>query len=294
MTNSQKAHAGQNALINYVFISTDANAKFNREKLAARNDLRHFSSNKSQRNCGVAPLMPLRVSKVRGKYRHDATVACKNRNSCPWCSTRSMAEQRTKIYAKCIHALDVDGMCLSAVLTLPNRNGHDLKYAYKVLIEQTSRFRRIARRFEPEFGVVGSVRVFEETFGERRGWHPHANYIWFTTRLLTTDEQSKFEAQIKSAWLMAANQGGIRGTSESAQWMGCQSTDKEVKTTARYVTKHSYYVKARPLRDLQGKFERLEPWQVLELARSGDMKWIQVWKGYEIGVKGRRRVAYLS
>lgn len=292
MPNQLANNPNANALINYGIIAT--NNDFRKEKIAARNDLRHFSQNSSQRNCGVAPLLPLRVTMVKGRYRHDARVACKNRNSCPWCSTRHMAEQRTKISAMCIHALDIGGMCASAVFTLPNRHGHDLKYAYKVLSEQAARFRRLARKIESKYGVNGSVRIYEETYSEVRGWHPHINYVWFITCVLTSNELFQFENDLRNAWIRAAQNGGIQGTSKAGQWVGFQSTDIQVKKTARYVTKHSYYLKPKPILGPNGKYSGIEPWQVLELARSGDMKWISIWRGYERGVKGLHRTKYLD
>lgn len=292
MPNSQPQNLKPKALINYGIIPTKTD--FRKAKLAARNDLRHFSVNVGQRNCGVAPLMPLRVSKVQGRFRHDATVACKNRNSCPWCSTRFMADHRTKINAKGIHALDLGGMCASAVFTLPNRHGHDLKYAYKVLSEQAARFRRFLRVIEGKYGVQGSVRVYEETYGELRGWHPHINYVWFLTLILSSEECLQFANDVRTAWVKAAQNGGIRGTSQSGQWVGFQTTDSQVKQTAQYVTKHSYYVKSKPKLGQNGKYAGIEPWQVLDLARSGDMEWIAVWQGYERGVKGLHRTKYLN
>jgi hypothetical protein len=205
-----------------------------------------------------------------------------------------MAEHRTTIHAKGIHALDIGGMCASAVFTLPNRHGHDLKYAYRVLSEQAARFRRIVRIVEAKYGVHGSVRVYEETYGELRGWHPHVNIVWFMTRTLNPDECTQFASDVRSAWSKAALNGGIRGTSLSGQWVGFQQSDSEVKYTARYVTKHSYYLKPKPTSGQNGKYAGIEPWQVLELARTGDVKWIQIWQGYEMGVKGLHRTTYLT
>jgi len=244
-------------LINYVIISTEN--VYKQAKIDARDHLRTFTSIKAQAACGLRPLLPVRVTQVKGKFRHDATIACKNRNSCPWCSTRAMAEHRTKIRANAIHAIDIGGLCLSAVLTLPNRHGHDLEYAYSQLTEQVARFRRLIKQHESGFGITGSVRVFEETYGEINGWHPHANWIWFTSRTLDNAEKEAFTRLVRDFWLKASANGGIRGTSASAQWVGFSSDDASVKATALYVSKHSFYSKPHPVPQPNGNYVGLEP-----------------------------------
>lgn len=265
-----------------------------RLKIEARNDLRKFSSNKLQRSCGLQPLSSVRVMHYKGRFRHDSAIACKNRNSCPWCTCPNLASQRTKLNAKAIHCLDMGGFVVGATLTLPKRNSSDLKYSYSVLLAQIGRFRRKARLIEKRFGVQESARTLEETYSESSFWHPHVNFCWFVARGMDEESATEMREQLLSAWISAATQGGIRGVQIAAQRFNTYRTDSSVKKLSRYITKHSYFPSkvSVPL-DSRG-YQGLQPWNILNLARTGETRWIAVWHDYEKALKGKRRVVFYN
>lgn len=267
-------------------------AKFDRLKSEARDDLRKFSSNKLQRTCGVQPLNSVRVYKSNGRFRHDATIACKTTNSCPWCSPPKLAAHRTKINAMAIHAIDMGGFILKGTLTLPKRNSEDLGYSYSVLMSQIARFRRKVRQIEQEYNITASVRTLEETYSEVTFWHPHVNWIWFIHEQMSLEALVSLEQRLLDAWLSAAELGNIRGVQIAAQRFNSFYTDAQVKKQAEYVTNHSFFPDKMPTKSPDGLYHKLKPWDILQLARTGETKWISVFRQFEKGVKSKQKVVY--
>jgi len=280
----------QPALNSYVNKATKS--KFDRLKREARDDLRIFSSIAGQRKCCIQPLYSVRVGKRQGKFQHDSAIACKNRQSCPWCTTPKLAADRTTIRAKGIHAIDLGGFALYGVFTLPKRHAKDLAYSYKVLKEQVSRFRRKVKDIEVRYGITDSVRTYEETYSDVTYWHPHVNYVWFIREPMQDDVALAFQDEVLTAWLSSAADGGIRGVKLVAQKFNTFRTTDSIKTLSDYVTKHSFFDEGIPSPASDGNYYRLKPWQILNLARTGDVYWIGVWHQFEKAMKGQRRVYY--
>lgn len=278
------------ALISYVNKATKY--KYDRLKREARDDLRIFSSISAQRKCCIQPLYSVRVGMRQGQFKHDSAIACKNRQSCPWCSTPPMAGHRTTIRAKGIHAIDVGGFAIYGVFTLPKRPGQDLAYRYKILKAQVARFRRKLKDIEVRYGVTDSVRTFEETYSTVTFWHPHVNYVWFVRESMPEDKAVAFMTEIVDAWMSSASSGGIRGVMQVAQKMSTFHTTDSIKHLSNYVTKHSFFDAGVPSPASDGNYYRLKPWEILQLARTGDVAWIQVWHEFEQALKGQRRVYY--
>lgn len=203
-----------------------------------------------------------------------------------------MAEHRTKINAKSIHALDMGGFVLGATFTLPKRGSRDLDYSYRMLIAQIARFRRIARAIEERFGIQESFRTLEETYSEVSFWHPHVNYCWLIDFPMSEELLLELQESLLGAWLKSASSGGIRGVQVAAQKFNAYRSDASVKKLSRYITKHSYFPSAQPTKSTNGKYEGLEPWDILNLARTGDSHWITVWREFEKATKRKRRVLY--
>lgn len=295
MSGGQNPKASQRRALNSYgnkATASKTHAKFDRLKREARDDLRSFSSNKSQRRCGVQPMYSVRVGMRQGRFRHDSTIVCKNRQSCPYCTTPALAGHRTTILAKAIHALDVGGFSIYGVLTLPKRHSSDLEYSYKVLLAQVARFRRKMKLIEEKYGITDSVRTLEETYSTLTHWHPHVNYVWFVREPMDEQTTVAFMAEAMAAWLSTAASGGIRGVGSQAQNFSTFTTSAAAKTLASYVSKHSFFIEDAPSPASDGEHYRLQPWEILQLARTRNAYWVRVWHQYEKSMKGQRRVIY--
>jgi hypothetical protein len=266
--------------------------RFKRLKELARDDLRRFTGVKAQKQCGLHLLRKVRLGDLPPNVSPTATVPCKNRHTCPWCTPPALASHRTKIRAKCIHALDMGGGAVLGVFTLPKRHASDLKYSYKVLLAQVAKFRRRIRPLEIQFGVKESIRTLEETYSEITFWHPHINFVFLFHEHKTEQEISDFTTALLKVWLEVASSSGIRGVQPGAQKFRSFQTDLSTKKLAEYVTKHSYFIDELPKPSIDGKYHGLQPWSILKLARTGDVKWIRVWNHYEDAMARKQRVVY--
>lgn len=291
MSGGQKPYSNRKPALNS-YVNKSTKAKYDKLKREARDDLRKFSSIPAQRKCCIQPLYSVRVGIRQGKFKHDSAIACKNRQSCPWCATPPLAGQRTTIRAKGIHSIDMGGFAIYGVFTLPKRHSNDLKYSYAVLKAQVARFRRKAKAIEVRYGISDSVRTFEETYSTVTYWHPHVNYVWFVKEPMQEDKAVAFMAEIVDAWMLSALAGGIRGVMQVAQKLSTFRTTESIKTLSNYVTKHSYFDSKAPSPASDGEYYRLKPWEILHLARTGDLFWIHVWHEFEQTLKGQRRVIY--
>lgn len=295
MSGGQNPKASQRAALNSYGNKATASktkSKYDRLKKEARDDLRSFSSNKSQRRCGVQPLYSVRVGLRQGRFRHDSTIVCKNRQSCPYCTTPPLADHRTTILAKAIHALDVGGFSIYGVFTLPKRHEKDLAYSYKVLLAQISRFRRKVKLIEERYGITDSVRTLEETYSTVTHWHPHVNFVWFIREPMDEKTTVAFMGEVMDAWLSSAATGGIRGVKSQAQSFSTFTTSAAAKTLSNYVSKHSFFIESAPSPASDGEYYRLHPWEILQLARTRNTYWVRVWHHYEQSMKGQHRVVY--
>jgi hypothetical protein len=175
---------------------------------------------------------------------------------------------------------------------LPKRHGKDLAYSYEVLKSQVARFRRKIKDIEIRYGITDSVRTFEETYSNVTFWHPHVNYVWFVRESMPEVTAVAFMAEVVDAWMASASSSGIRGVMQVAQKMSTFHTTDSIKHLSNYVTKHSFFDEGIPSPASDGNYYRLKPWQILQLARTGDLYWIHVWHEFEQALKGQRRVMY--
>ena len=194
--------------------------------------------------------------------------------------------------AKAIHAIDVGGFSIYGVFTLPKRHANDLEFSYKVLLSQISRFRRKVKLIEERYGITDSVRTLEETYSTLTYWHPHVNFVWFIREPMEEAKTVAFMAEVLDAWLSSATTGGIRGVKSQAQSFSTFTTSSAAKILANYVSKHSYFIESAPSPASDGEYYRLQPWEILQLARTRNPYWVRVWHHYEKSMKGQRRVVY--
>ena len=207
-----------------------------------------------------------------------------------------MANARAELLMKMTHHLDAQGSVIFGVFTLPLRRGHDLSYRYKNLNLVMERFRRGIKKLEKRLGIIYSSRYLDEAWGEKYGWNPHFNWVFFLPHNVDESDVKKFMDAARQLWVHCALQGGLRGVSplsQSLEWV--LNTDR-AKQVAGYVTHHSYYplkLDTSVLRS-EGKWRGLLPFEVLEVALTIDSRVRSAWLEFERASKGRHRVYHYS
>jgi hypothetical protein len=260
-------------------------------KWESRDDLRAFTKNKAQVGCGATTYGTLKWVTQDGYTYLSGVAKCKSSNSCPNCTTQKMAVRRTELKIKGIQTVDAGGSEVYGTLTISPTNPSNLSDCYRELLNAGMRFRRAIKPIEKKLGITYSTRILEETYSENTHWHPHFNYVWHVPTQLTQQEETWFASEVISRWVESAHQVGAVGTAAHVQTVEYVIDSNQVTERAEYVTKHAYYPSA-PSVKLSGKYEGLEPFEVLELARLGETKWIDVWNDFELAAKRKHRVVH--
>jgi hypothetical protein len=203
-----------------------------------------------------------------------------------------MAINRKLILDSGYEHLKQGGAVLWVTLTQPVRSQQNLSYRYKQLLAAAVRFRRMIKPIETKKGITHSVRVLEEAFSEMKGWNPHFHLAWFLPAGLSDADAKEFEQQVQNAWIKACQQVGIRGVMPSGQYFEVIQSPKRFKQITVYMTSHGYYPEKPPSPTSRGLMKGLSAFQVLELARTGETRWVKVWQEFELAAKGKHRVVF--
>jgi len=184
------------------------------------------------------------------------------------------------------------GTVLFGVFTLPRRS-HNLDYAYDRLKRVTTRFRRKAKLLETRHGIDTSIRIYEETFSIAKLWHPHVNMFWLMPANMAVAERDSFMEKARELWVECAALE-VRGTSVRAQRLDFLNTASDWNRACSYAFKHAYYFPKPSSAYNITSSTNLKPWEILDLALSGDAYWQRVWNEFELATKRFRRSTVFS
>lgn len=118
------------------------------------------------------------------------------------------------------------------------------------------------------------------------------NYCWLIDFTMAEETLLELQEALLEAWLKSASNGQVRGVQIAAQKFNTYRSDSSVKKLSRYITKHSYFPSSAPEKSARGTYLGLQPWDILNLARSGEVFWVQTWQQYERAMKRKRRVVH--
>ena len=236
------------------------------------------------------------IRTINGHSYLYGVESCDNAHICPVCTTRRMANARSELLMKMTHNLDGGGSFIYGVFTLPLRNGHDLDYRYRLLNEVKKRFRRYLRPLELRNGIRYSSRYLDEAWGEKHGWNPHFNWVFFLPEQVGEPQAKEFMDEVKKLWIKAAAKGGLRGVSPLSQNLEWVTNQVRAVQLAKYITHHSYYPITLRLGELKrdGKWKGLLPFEVLEVGLKVDDRLKTAWIEFEKASKGLHRVHHYS
>ena len=264
-----------------------------RRKWDARNELRSFTALHAQRSCGGYLYAELKEVTLDNGYTYEKGIGrCKVTNSCPWCSPRVYAAKRARLNDAAREAHALGGSLIVATLTLPSRYGQPLSVGYTNLWKVRARFRRKLKLLEQGMGIAMGACVVEETFRAQRRWHAHFHWLWFLPNDWSADHTSEFETKVKALWIQAGMREGVETPRAEAQSFSHALTLPEMEKSIRYVTKHGYYPSSRPRIQFIESHASLKPFEVLELARTGESQYVFAYNEFEVTNKGRSRIQF--
>jgi hypothetical protein len=165
-------------------------------------------------------------------------------------------------------------------------------------------------------GIVGVLRSFEDTWGEDTGFHLHFHAMWFTERPLTPAEVDALADVLSARWSRAVVAAGGYRPSDSCDKPGCPCKGRghgvrvdhvdttEAGAVGRYLFKDGDKARTEPLDGIGAEIAfgtekegrrggRLGPFQLGDLAATGEAAAVEAWQEREYGVFGVRKM-YLS
>lgn len=147
------------------------------------------------------------------------TTQCHSAWACPRCTAKVMAEKAAKI--ACLidaQATWNNEYAFMLTFTLPHENFMSCMEAFQVLMETWRMFNRVAKaknskgksqgawgEFREKFGIKYMVRVYEATWGDAHGWHPHIHAL-FWTKPNNFKDLLAYEDKLTDLWLHCAVQ----------------------------------------------------------------------------------------
>ena len=172
------------------------------------------------------------------------------------------------------------------------------------------------QRAKQRHGIVGVLRSFEDTWGEDTGWHVHFHAMWFTKRPLSPDEVDDMAATMSARWGHAVVAAGGYRPSDSCDRPGCSCGGRghgvrvdhvdvtEAGAVGRYLFKDGDKARTEPIDGLGAELAfgvektgqragRLGPFQLGDLAATGEATAVEAWQEREYGVYNVRKM-YLS
>lgn len=188
--------------------------------------------------CGVKPVpnKEIGVRRKDGKAYYSGLRSCGSVWTCPVCSAKISKRRADELRRGLGNHLDRGGVVTMMTLTVQHQRSDDLKD----LLERMSKAQRWFyqgrwyQELKAQYGIVGTVRNLEATWGQRSGWHPHSHVLLLSTSKL--DSRELFER-----WARACERYGLWASWDAFQH-GVSSTaemtlENKAADVSKYLTK---------------------------------------------------------
>jgi hypothetical protein len=243
----------------------------------------------------IAEFVEVRKADGSNKAYYKNLALCGSVWHCPICATR-ISEQRRKELQTALNAWR-GGMALITYTFAHNRSMSLLDGIEA--ISKAYRFGKSGREFQDlkdQFGIVGSVRSMEITYG-LAGWHPHIHELMFTRKKLEESQINTIYGRVYARWsnalkisnLWADRQHGIKVTSADsfiAEYVAKFGHEPAIQTwdVSHELTKQV----TKKAKTKHGQ----TPLQLLYSYFDGDNKAGELWREYALTMKGRNQLVW--
>lgn len=281
-------------------------ASRHRTKDRALRWLRTYSTRAAAKGCMVDPIagsVRIRVDATTGRGHVSGVKRCASPWACPVCSFKVRNRRADELTRLVEQAQAANGSALLMTVTLPHGRDEALS---AVLDDLQASWRamwsgRWAKAFKTSWGIVGTVRSVEVTWGRGSGWHPHIHAVLIlnagTTLFGRRDRLT--DVQLVEMWgaLMFrwAEVAKARGRDVNiARAVDLRPID-DPRNVAEYVTDTGSWsigaeVASGPVK-LGRSSGRWSPFALLAAAAEwGDLDAARLWTEYEQATAGKRAI----
>jgi hypothetical protein len=229
-----------------------------------------------------------------------SVVICGSRCACPVCSEKIWAWDRDEIQTA-LSRISKKGL-YTVMVTYTLRHNKFMSCAESLdKLNKATRAVKSGRAWQDiktQYGFIGSITVWENTWSEASGHHPHKHSVEVTTDNLSDVELQKLEKRISDLYLKALTKVGASG--EYGVAVNVRRADDYA---AEYIAKVGHEPQAKKwgasneLTSYQAKTKGNESghysmMQLLDLWRAGDDGAGAAWLNYVEAFTGRAMVAW--
>jgi hypothetical protein len=239
------------------------------------------------------------IAHERAHYKGLQT--CSSVWACPVCSAKISERRRVELQQLiAAHQAGV-GVVLLVTRTAPHKRADDLPHLLDRIghAEASYKAHRDYKALLSAFGLVGTVRAVEVTYGHGNGWHPHVHELLFLAQPVNLLD---LENELSRIWQGAALRAGLDLPSRAHGL-----TVQDGSYAAKYASKWGLESELTQWHRKRGKIESRTPFDLLRDVISNDdahaahlfIQYAQAFHGrhqlqFSRGLKHRYRIADVS
>lgn len=257
------------------------------------------------------PLVQVIKNAHTGKTRFGSLQTCKSVWHCPVCAARISEGRRQELAAALpdAHLTNPDGEkvpLFAALITFTFQHNKSMSCASSVQ-GVLAAYRRLKsgkgyQSLKDEYGLVGSVRALEVTYGEKNGWHPHIHELMLFNRPMTDAMLHGLSKDLKSRWRSVLSKEGLDASLKHGVDVDYRNDGDMSAAVLEYVSKfghapketgwtitHELTKSGSKKSGGDGHFSMLE---LLEKYGNGDVLAGRLWREYAMTMKGRNQLVW--
>jgi hypothetical protein len=220
------------------------------------------------------------------KAFYNKLLVCGSVWTCPVCAAK-ISERRKEEITKAFEQHKAQGGKIALLtLTFRHKKNDRLKDTLKRFLSASSMFRSGKRyqKIRESMGLIGSIRVFEITYGDN-GFHPHIHMALFYTNNIILP---LFKSAMFELWETACKKHDLTVLEDYA--LDLQDGAK----AQEYIAKHGTWSLEQELSKShikKGRMNSLTPFDFLrEFLVTGETEYINLFKEYAEALKGKSQI----
>jgi len=224
---------------------------------------------------------------VAGKAFYKGLFVCGSLWLCPVCAAKISERRRVELSTALNSARAQGFKVMLLTQTIRHGLGDSLSGAFKAIAAAEKRLwgDRSATAFRDEFGLVGTIKTTEVTWGAANGWHPHKH----TLLILSGDVSPEHVQKVLSPlWVKSCVSAGLPAPS-----LDIGLTVQDGSYADDYVCKWGLESEMTKGHSKVAKVGGFTPFALLQnILDTGDAQSWELFKEYAAATKGKRQLVW--
>ena len=224
---------------------------------------------------------------IAGKAFYKGLYTCGKLWTCPVCAAK-ISERRRPEIKQAIEEAKKQGLRVLFV-TQTIKHGLDMALSDSLTAftaaDKLLWSSRSGASIRDQFGIEGTIKITETTWGETNGWHPHKHILMFVSG---NSSLSEIQATLTYRWILACMKQGLPAPS-----LGRAVTVQDGSYADKYVSKWGLEDEMTKSHSKVAKNGGFTPFALLQnILDTGDAQSWQLFKEYAEAFKGKRQLVW--